>query len=190
MTGTVLRIRGKAFFRASCWLYWQLLLLYPDDLYMRYGEEMHWVFREELKRAARRGLKECTAVWCSVVRDTALKVAPLVILRLAIVSTAVVGTLAVMLPVLFAIPTHFPKVDAPCVPKVYASSSVQPSHRSGAFNGVVCDAEIRAEMQGALSVHARNPLCRQPPCTGHLRQLARNNYAATRHTASHGSTSH
>lgn len=49
---------------------------HPDDLYTRYGDEMQWVFREELKRAARRGLKEYTAVWCSVLRDTALQIGP------------------------------------------------------------------------------------------------------------------
>ena len=190
MTRTLLQVRGRALFRTSCWLYSQILLLYPDDLYTRYGDEMQWVFREELKRAARRGLKEYTAVWCSVLRDTALQIGPLVTLRFAIVSTAVVGTLAVMLPVLFAIPTRFPKAEASCLPKVYASGSVQSSHRSGAFHGVVYDARTRAAMQSALSVRARNPICRQPLCTGHLRQLARNHYAAPRHTASHGSASH
>ena len=58
MTKTIFQSRGRAFFRRNCWLYSQLLLLYPDDLYMRYGEEMQWVFREELKRAARHGVKE------------------------------------------------------------------------------------------------------------------------------------
>lgn len=58
MTRTLLQVRGRALFRTSCWLYSQILLLYPDDLHTRYGDEMRWVFREELKRAARRGLKE------------------------------------------------------------------------------------------------------------------------------------
>lgn len=37
-------------FRTSCWMYSQLLFLYPDDLYARYGEEMRWVFREDSKK--------------------------------------------------------------------------------------------------------------------------------------------
>jgi hypothetical protein len=132
MTDTFFNARGRAFFRRSCWLYSKLLLLYPDDLYMRYGEEMQWVFREELKRAARHGLKEYLAMWCSLLRDTALQVGPAAIIRIGIVSSALVGTLAIMIPVLSAIPSSFPKPDPPCLPRVYASSNMlQPTVSSG-----------------------------------------------------------
>ena len=132
MTDTFFSARGRAFFRRSCWLYSKLLLLYPDDLYMRYGEEMQWVFREELKRAARHGLKEYLAMWCTLLRDTALQVGPAAIIRIGIVSSALVGTLAMMMPALSAIPSSFPKPDPPCLPRVYASSNMlQPTVSSG-----------------------------------------------------------
>jgi hypothetical protein len=124
MTDTFFNVRGRAFFRISCWLYSKLLLLYPDDLYMRYGEEMQWVFREELKRAARHGLKEYLAMWCTLLSDTALQVGPAALIRIGIVSSALVGTLAMMMPVLSAIPSSFPKPDPPCLPRVYASSNM------------------------------------------------------------------
>jgi len=132
MTKTVFRVGGRAFFRRSCWLYSKLLLFYPDDLYMRYGEEMRWVFREELKRAARHGRKEYIAMWCTLLRDTALQVGPAAIIRIGIVSSALFGTLAMMMPVLSAIPSSFPKPDPPCLPRVYASSDMlQSSVSSG-----------------------------------------------------------
>lgn len=42
-------------FEFSCRLYSQILLLYPYDLYFRYGEEMYWVFRRRLRDAAGNG---------------------------------------------------------------------------------------------------------------------------------------
>ena len=134
---------------------------------------MQWVFREELMRAARLGLREYTAVWCSVLRDTSLEAGPTAILRLGIASTAVVGTLAIMLPVLLAIPTHFPKPDAPCLPRVYAPSRMEPTRRSEVSEGVDDDPGNQAEMQAVLPLYARNPLYKQPSRSRHDWRLAR-----------------
>ena len=107
-------VTGRSVFRMSRRLYSCLLALHPDTLYARYGEEMQWVFREELKRAMRRGPGAYIAFWRSTLYDTASQVGPFLLLRLGIVSTAGLATLAIMLPVLFAIPTHFPKSESPC----------------------------------------------------------------------------
>lgn len=184
MTRTVLWIRRRAFFRPSCRLYSQLLLLYPDDLYLRYVEEMQWVFQEELKRASRIGFREYMAVWCSVLRDTLLQVGPLVTARFSIMSIAFAGTLAIMLPVLLAIPTSFPKGKPSCMTEVYASSRVQPTSRSEAFEGVDDDT---GTMQDALSVHARPPAYKQRSRSEHSWRLARSAHGASGQTTPHRS---
>jgi hypothetical protein len=146
-------IQDRRFFELNCWLYSRLLLLYPDTLYVRYGEEMQWVFREELKRAARSAPKAYMALWCSAMHDTVLQVGPIVLLRLGIMSAAVFGTLAVMLPMLFAIPTRFPKSHDSCVPRIHVPQSMRSSNDSIAFKGV----DREAEIQDAVDVPTRNP---------------------------------
>jgi len=138
MTRTILNDRGASLFRTSCWLYSQLLFLYPDDLYARYGEEMQWVFREELKRAVRHGLKEYTALWRTVLHDTALQIGPTLVSRLGIVGVAVTGALATTLAaVSFSLPRRLPEIGGPCLPEVYAASNVTHPKRTANSSATV-----------------------------------------------------
>jgi hypothetical protein len=106
-------------------MYSQLLFLYPDDLYARYGEEMRWVFREELKKAVRHGFREYTAVWRSVLYDTALQLGPTLVNRLGIVSVAVAGAITIAAAsVSFSLPRHLPEIGGRCFPQVYASNNM------------------------------------------------------------------
>ena len=123
MTRTILNYRRASLFRTSCWIYSQLLFLYPDDLYARYGEEMRWVFREELKRAVRHGLKEYMALWRTVLHDTALQMGSTLVSRLGIVGIAVTGALAITLAAAsFSLPRRLPEIGEPCLPQVDAAS--------------------------------------------------------------------
>src|ERR1035441_7464799 len=127
MTRIAFRDRGTSLFRTSCWLYSQILSLYPDDLYTRYGEEMQWVFREELKRAIRKGSKEYMAVWRNVLHDTALQVGPPLVPRLGMMSVAITGALAIMLvSVSFSLPVRLPEIGGAFLPKNYLSSNAVP----------------------------------------------------------------
>jgi hypothetical protein len=138
MTRIAFRDRGKPLFRTSCWLYSQLLSLYPDDLYTRYGEEMQWVFREELKRAIRKGSKEYMAVWRNVLHDTALQVGPPLVPRLGIMSVAITGALAIMLvSVSFSLPVRLPEIGGSCLPKIYSSSNVLQPKQTVSSNGIL-----------------------------------------------------
>ena len=142
-------------------------MLYPRELSLRYGDEMQWVFREELKRAARSGPSEYVMVWCNVFRDTTRQIGPDIMLRFGITSAAIVGTLAIMLPVLLAVPTRLPPADLPCLPKVYASSMVQQPYRPELSGGSGHESENKAETEGAVPVHARNARYRRPSRPGH-----------------------
>jgi hypothetical protein len=123
MTRTISNYRRASLFRTSCWIYSQLLFLYPDDLYARYGEEMRWVFREELKRAVRHGLKEYMALWRTVLHDTALQMGSTLVSRLGIVGVAVTGALAITLAAAsFSLPRRLPEIGEPCLPQVDAAS--------------------------------------------------------------------
>src|ERR1035441_7594677 len=115
MTRIAFSDRGMSLFRTSCWLYSQLLFLYPDDLYTRYGEEMQWVFREDLKRPIRKGSKEYMAVWRNVLHDTALQVGPPLVPRLGIMSVAITGALGIMLmSVSFSLFLCVPEIGGSC----------------------------------------------------------------------------
>ena len=153
----------------SSWIFSRLTDLHPDTLHTRYGEEMQWVFREELKRAMRSGTGAYIAFWCSTLYDTGSQVGSLLILRLGIVSTAGLATLAFMLPVLSAMPTHFPKSEGPCSPRVDAQQRVRFKNSPIAFEGVGHEAAV----QNATDVPTRNTDSKQPSRAGHYRQLAR-----------------
>jgi len=145
MTRIAFSDRGTSLFRTSCWLYSQLLSLYPHDLYTRYGEEMQWVFREELKRAIRKGLKEYLAVWRNVLHDTALQVGPPLVPRLGIMSVAITGALAIMLvSVSFSLPVRLPEIGGSCLPKLYASSNVLQPKQTVCRNGILGSGRRRA----------------------------------------------
>ena len=138
MTRLAFSDRGTSLFRTSCWLYSQLLSLYPDDLYMRYGEEMQWVFREELKRAIRKGSKEYMAVWRNVLHDTALQVGPPLMPRLGIMSVAITGALGIMLvSVSFSLPVRLPEIGESCLPKAYSSSNLLQPKQMVSSNGIL-----------------------------------------------------
>ena len=144
MTRIAFSDRGTSLFRTSCWLYSQLLSLYPHDLYTRYGEEMQWVFREELKRAIRTGSKEYMAVWRSVLHDTALQVGPPLVPRLGIMSVAITGALAIMLvSVSFSLPVRLPEIGGSCLPTIYASSNVLQPKQTASSNGILASGRRR-----------------------------------------------
>lgn len=136
--------RGASIFRTSCWLYSQLLFLYPDDLYTRYGEEMQWVFREELKRAIHKGSKEYMAVWRNVLHDTALHAGPRLVARLGIMSVAITGALAAMLAsVSCSLPLRLPEIGGACLPRVYASNNLLQPKQTLSSNGVLGSGQRR-----------------------------------------------
>ena len=53
----------------SCWIYKRMLPLYADSLRYRYGDEMEYLFREQLTDACKEGISGISRIWRSAVYD-------------------------------------------------------------------------------------------------------------------------
>ncbi|MGI8771587.1 MAG: alpha/beta fold hydrolase [Acidobacteriaceae bacterium] len=81
----------------NCWAYEWVLSLYEDRLRFHYGDEMRFMFREQLTCASNKGLPSVAAVWRSVAVDTARLVGPTYVGRLTLVAMSTFAASALVL---------------------------------------------------------------------------------------------
>ena len=79
-------------YRAQCWLFDSLLAFHNEDLLAQYGDEIRWVFRDELSDAWQRGPAAIFRVWCDILTETIALTTPRYAVRLRVVLAASVLT--------------------------------------------------------------------------------------------------
>ena len=87
----------KTLFKLNCWLYDRTLSLYSGHLRFQHGEEMRFLFRQQLADALRHDPAHVATLWRSVAVDTLTLVGPTYLARLKLLSLSTLGASALVM---------------------------------------------------------------------------------------------